>query len=123
MALASPQTSVAELRHCLERTEGRGQTMGSVLLLGWRTSMVTCLLVAFVWATLMRWPRRAQQHTTPGLPHCWLPALRRALAAASEVIVSLPVAALRLLPSIVSSLHDVGIERVAQLASKPRASL
>jgi protein ImuB len=40
-----------------------------------------------------------------------------------EAIASLPVAALRLDESVVSSLHDVGIERVAQLASKPRASL
>jgi protein ImuB len=42
---------------------------------------------------------------------------------ASEAIASLPVAALRLPDDVVSSLHDVGIERVAQLASKPRASL
>jgi protein ImuB len=42
---------------------------------------------------------------------------------ASEAIASLPVAALRLAPQIVDSLHDVGIERVAHLASKPRASL
>ena len=42
---------------------------------------------------------------------------------ASEAIASLPVAALRLAATVVSSLHDVGIERVAQLASKPRASL
>jgi protein ImuB len=42
---------------------------------------------------------------------------------ASEAIASLPVAALRLSGEIVASLHDVGIERVAQLASKPRASL
>ena len=42
---------------------------------------------------------------------------------ASEAIASLPVAALRLAPQTVASLHEVGIERVAQLASKPRASL
>lgn len=41
----------------------------------------------------------------------------------SEAIASLPVAALRLAPEIVASLSEVGIERVAQLASKPRASL
>jgi protein ImuB len=42
---------------------------------------------------------------------------------ASEAVASLPVAALRLSCETISSLHDVGIERVAQLASKPRASL
>lgn len=42
---------------------------------------------------------------------------------AHEAIASLPVAALRLSPDTVTSLHDVGIERVAHLASKPRASL
>jgi protein ImuB len=42
---------------------------------------------------------------------------------ASEAIASLPVAALRLAPQTIASLHDVGIERVAQIASKPRASL
>jgi protein ImuB len=42
---------------------------------------------------------------------------------ASEAIASLPVAALRLSKETISSLHDVGIERVAHLASKPRASL
>ena len=42
---------------------------------------------------------------------------------ASEAIASLPVAALRLSPETVASLSDVGIERVAQLASKPRGSL
>jgi protein ImuB len=42
---------------------------------------------------------------------------------ASEAIASLPVAALRLAPQTVASLHEVGIERVAQLAAKPRASL
>jgi protein ImuB len=42
---------------------------------------------------------------------------------ASEAIASLPVAALRLADSVISSLHDVGIERVAQIASKPRAGL
>src|SRR5262249_25899910 len=31
--------------------------------------------------------------------------------------------ALRLSPDIVKSLHDVGIERIAHIASKPRASL
>jgi protein ImuB len=41
----------------------------------------------------------------------------------SEAIASLPVAALRLPAAVVSSLHDVGIERVAHLASKPRATL
>lgn len=41
----------------------------------------------------------------------------------SEAIASLPVAALRLPAEVISSLHDVGIERVAQLASKPRSSL
>ncbi len=34
-----------------------------------------------------------------------------------------PVAALRLPDEVVRSLQDVGIERVAHLASKPRASL
>jgi protein ImuB len=33
------------------------------------------------------------------------------------------VAALRLADTVISSLHDVGIERVAQIASKPRAGL
>jgi protein ImuB len=42
---------------------------------------------------------------------------------ASEAIASLPVAALRLPDQTVSSLRDVGIERVAQLASKPRATV
>ena len=42
---------------------------------------------------------------------------------ASEAIASLPVASLRLSAETVSSLHEVGIERIAQLASKPRASL
>jgi protein ImuB len=42
---------------------------------------------------------------------------------AAEAIASLPVAALRLPDKVVSSLHDVGIERVAHIASKPRASL
>jgi protein ImuB len=41
----------------------------------------------------------------------------------SDAIASLPVAALRLAPATVSSLGDVGIERIAQLASKPRGSL
>ena len=42
---------------------------------------------------------------------------------ASELLGGLPVTALRLAPATVESLHDVGIERIAQLASKPRASL
>jgi protein ImuB len=42
---------------------------------------------------------------------------------ASEAIASLPVASLRLAPETIASLHEVGIERVAQIASKPRASL
>jgi protein ImuB len=42
---------------------------------------------------------------------------------ASEAVASLPVAALRLSDKVISSLHDVGIERVAQIASKPRAGL
>jgi protein ImuB len=42
---------------------------------------------------------------------------------AADAIASLPVASLRLAPSTVTSLADVGIERVAQLASKPRGSL
>jgi protein ImuB len=42
---------------------------------------------------------------------------------ASEAVASLPVAALRLSDKLISSLHDVGIERVAQIASKPRAGL
>jgi protein ImuB len=42
---------------------------------------------------------------------------------ASEAIASLPIAALRLTPETIASLHEVGIERVAQIASKPRASL
>jgi protein ImuB len=42
---------------------------------------------------------------------------------ASEWLGSLPVRALRLAPASVESLHDVGIERIAQLACKPRASL
>ena len=42
---------------------------------------------------------------------------------ASDAIASLPVTALRLSPATVSSLSDVGIERVAQLASKPRSGL
>lgn len=41
----------------------------------------------------------------------------------AEAIASLPVASLRLHPTVVSSLHDVGIERVAHIASKPRAGL
>ena len=42
---------------------------------------------------------------------------------ASAAVASLPVASLRISPKLVASLQDVGIERVAQLASKPRASL
>lgn len=42
---------------------------------------------------------------------------------ASEGMASLLVAALRLSGQAISSLHEVGIERVAHLASKPRASL
>jgi protein ImuB len=42
---------------------------------------------------------------------------------ASDAIASLPVAALRLAPETVASLSAVGIERVAQLASKPRSGL
>ena len=42
---------------------------------------------------------------------------------ASEAIASLPIAALRLADSVIASLHEVGIERVAHLASKPRSSL
>jgi protein ImuB len=42
---------------------------------------------------------------------------------ASDALGSLPVAALRLGDVIIESLRDVGIERIAQLASKPRASL
>jgi len=34
-----------------------------------------------------------------------------------------PARALRLAPATIECLHDVGIERIAQLASKPRASL
>lgn len=42
---------------------------------------------------------------------------------AAEAIASLPIAALRLPSATIASLHEVGIERVAQLASKPRASV
>jgi protein ImuB len=42
---------------------------------------------------------------------------------ASEAIASLPIVALRLAPETIASLHEVGIERIAQIASKPRASL
>jgi protein ImuB len=41
----------------------------------------------------------------------------------ADVLGSLPVAALRLADKTIESLRDVGIERIAQLASKPRASL
>ncbi len=46
-----------------------------------------------------------------------------ARACAPDALASLPVAALRLARRRSTALHDVGIERVAQLASKPRASL
>ncbi|WP_316204519.1 DNA polymerase Y family protein [Bradyrhizobium sp. SZCCHNS3051] len=42
---------------------------------------------------------------------------------ASDALGGLPVAALRLDPAVVESLRDVGIERIAQLATKPRGSL
>jgi protein ImuB len=42
---------------------------------------------------------------------------------ASDVLGGLPVQALRLNTGIVESLGDVGIERIAQLASKPRSGL
>ncbi len=42
---------------------------------------------------------------------------------ASDALGSLPVAALRLDEGVIDSLRDVGIERIAQLASKARASL
>lgn len=42
---------------------------------------------------------------------------------AAEAIASLPVGALRLPPSVIAALYEVGLERVAQLASQPRASL
>jgi protein ImuB len=42
---------------------------------------------------------------------------------ASDVMGGLPIQALRLHGSIVESLRDVGIERIAQLATKPRGSL
>jgi protein ImuB len=42
---------------------------------------------------------------------------------ASDVMGGLPVQALRLSHDIVESLRDVGIERIAQLATKPRGSL
>jgi protein ImuB len=42
---------------------------------------------------------------------------------ASDVLGGLPIAALRLDAAIIESLRDVGIERIAQLATKPRASL
>jgi protein ImuB len=42
---------------------------------------------------------------------------------ASDAMASLPVSALRLSPATIESLHHVGIERVAHLANKPRASL
>jgi protein ImuB len=42
---------------------------------------------------------------------------------ASEAIASLPTASLRLSPATVASLSEVGIERVAQLATKPRGGL
>jgi protein ImuB len=42
---------------------------------------------------------------------------------AAEAIASLPVAALRVPSSAIESLREVGIDRVGQLASKPRASI
>jgi protein ImuB len=42
---------------------------------------------------------------------------------ASDMLGGLPIAALRLNAKIVDSLKDVGIERIAQLATKPRGSL
>lgn len=42
---------------------------------------------------------------------------------ASDLLGGLPIAALRLDASTVESLKDVGIERIAQLATKPRGSL
>lgn len=41
----------------------------------------------------------------------------------ADALGGLPVSALRLSPHTVESLRDVGIERIAQLATKPRASL
>lgn len=41
----------------------------------------------------------------------------------ADALGSLPVEALRIPAHIVESLHDVGIERVAQLATKPRSTL
>jgi protein ImuB len=41
----------------------------------------------------------------------------------SDVLSALPVQALRLHASIVNGLRDVGIEPIAQLATKPRGSL
>ncbi|WP_027515687.1 DUF6504 family protein [Bradyrhizobium sp. WSM1417] len=42
---------------------------------------------------------------------------------AAELLGSLPIEALRLSASVVESLRDVGIERIAQLATKPRGGL
>ncbi len=42
---------------------------------------------------------------------------------ASEAMASLPVASLRLHAKTIEALHEVGIERVAHIASKPRAGL
>jgi protein ImuB len=41
----------------------------------------------------------------------------------SDALGSLPVAALRIPAHTIESLHDVGIERIAQLATKPRSTL
>jgi protein ImuB len=41
----------------------------------------------------------------------------------ADALGGLPVSALRIPPHIIESLHDVGIERIAQLATKPRSSL
>jgi protein ImuB len=42
---------------------------------------------------------------------------------AADAIASLPLASLRLASDAVDALHQVGIERVAQLAAKPRAAI
>lgn len=41
----------------------------------------------------------------------------------ADALASLPIAALRLPSHTIESLHDVGIERIAQLATKPRSAL
>jgi protein ImuB len=69
---------------------------------------------------------RAAVADTPGCAWAMARFTEETIAApgrTSEAIASLPVASLRLDPEIVEALHDVGIERVAQLASKPRASI